>query len=363
MKLYIDTNIYRLYVSSTSDIKSLEKLKKLIEQNKVELIFPSQTKKEFLKHFKEGVNKTKEKLKSVKTKVIIPNELKNDKYGKLTEQDKEITAKIDTLNTDLEKYRTQKITEFKKHIETVDKLLAEIFKLATFFECTDEVVLKAMVRYAKDLPPKKNDHKFGDAIIWETLKENIRGEEIVIITNDGDFAENKGKKGKVVIRKILDAEWKKHTGKKITLYNSLGQFVNTLDKEDKVSPETIKREAFQATAFVSVPRISMENEVIFGNHSRIPIITASGAFNTTSSIAGGNYALSALDLEKNSIVFSPNLSTATIAGNTFQSADSIATLLKSTCTRCRKSYTPSITALNINGWCDECNSKNNGWIY
>ena len=49
MKLYIDTNIYRSYVSSTSDVKSLEKLKKLINEGKIELVFPSQTKKEFLK--------------------------------------------------------------------------------------------------------------------------------------------------------------------------------------------------------------------------------------------------------------------------------------------------------------------------
>ena len=57
MKLYIDTNIYLSYINSTSDIKSLVNLRKLIDLKKVEVVLPSQTKKEYLKHFKDMVSK------------------------------------------------------------------------------------------------------------------------------------------------------------------------------------------------------------------------------------------------------------------------------------------------------------------
>ena len=368
MKVYIDTNIYRSYVSATSDIKSLEKLKKLIEEGKVELVFPSQTKREFLKHFKEGIKQTLEKLKKHKTKVVIPNELKNDKYGKLTEEDKAITSKIDSLNTDLEKYRVQKISEFKKHINSVNKLLIDIFKIATFFESTDAVVMKAIVRYAKDLPPKKNDHKFGDAIIWETLKENIRREEVVIISFDPDFNENKGKNSKATIKKLLAQEWKKHSGKKITLYKSLGQFVNLLDKEDKVSKETIRQETMQANVFAN------PNSFVVRSPNSITLDTGNSG---SSILSGGINAYSVLNTlnvggsDSSVFVTPPSINGTSIFRSSVASGAPSASVFinpdtgnyvfpSSRCAKCGKAYTPSLTSININGWCNECSSGSNG---
>lgn len=370
MKLYIDTNIYRSYVSSTSDIKSLEKLKKLIIQNKVELVFPSQTKKEFLKHFKEGIKQTQDKLKKVKTKVVIPNELKNDKYGKLNEEDKKITEKIETLNADLEKYRIQKISEFKKYIEVVDKLLTDIFKLATFFESTDDVVLRAVVRYAKDLPPKKNDHKYGDAIIWETLKENIKREEIVVVSTDPDFSEIKNKKSKGIIKKILSHEWKRHSGKKITLYTSLGKFVNTLDKEDKVSQETIKKESIQATVFAGAPAFVVRNpnSISISPNMNVPVfmgrINPSGVLGVISAEGINSSLLTRVSLGNENNIFSSSIVTMKPNDNIFKIPETASAIFQSsTCTKCGKSYTPSLTTININGWCNECSSKNSGLFF
>lgn len=258
MKLYLDTNTYLSYISPTSDIESLEKLKKLIQKEKVVLVLPSQTKKEFLRHFKERVIERKEKLQKTETHFSIPNELKSEKR-KYTEEERVIMKQIDSLNSDLKKYRSKKKVELKKHIDMVERLVNELFKLAIFFEYTDEIVLRAVIRYAKDLPPKKNDHKFGDAINWETLKENIRRENIAIVSTDRDFIEEKQKNkkgGKVIIRKVLAQEWKKHTHQKATFYQTLGQFVNTIDKRNKVSLETIKKETMQADILVNTPGLA-----------------------------------------------------------------------------------------------------------
>lgn len=262
MKLYIDTNIYLSYISPVSDFKSLEKLKKLIEQNKVELVLPSQAKNETLRHFKERVKSAKDKLKKINTKFTIPNELKDVKKENRTEQQKEIIKKIDSLNSDLEKYRSNKINELKKHIETVEELLKSIFNSATFFDYNDEIVLRSVLRYAKDLPPKKNDHKFGDAIIWETLKENIRREDLVIISTDPDFCRQNNRK-QPGANKILVSEWKKHTKKKLSLFTILGKFINTIDKEDQISQETIKKEVTQS-------QILVNSKLLQSNDSKMP---------------------------------------------------------------------------------------------
>ncbi len=362
MKLYIDTNVYRSYISSSSDIKSLEKLKKLIDKKSVELVFPSQTKKEFLKHFKEGIAQTKRKIKKA-TKFEIPNELKNEKRRDYSEQEKIIIIKIDELNNDLEKHRKQRIIDLKKHIKIVETLLNEIFQLATFFECTDDTVLKAVIRYAKDLPPKKNDHKFGDAIIWETLKENVRREEIVIISKDPDFRENKNKKSKseIVISGLLSKEWKKHSGgKKITLYESLGRFVNTLDKKDKVSKETIKREQSQLGTLSSL------HDVVFQNHNPVLKIQdmsfpiSSGM--TSNTIAG----LSATNTENNekNLLGSSVLRLKHDGNLLVQPETAVGHIpLGTICTRCHKYYTPNLINININGLCDECSSSDLGLYF
>ena len=246
MKLYIDTNIYLSYINPASDIKSLEKLKKLIKEKKLELVLPSQTKKEFLNHFKERINQEKEKLAKKETCFGIPNEIKNEKKKKYTKEEEEIIAKINIINEDLKKYKITKKEIFNKHIETIERLINEIFELAIFFEFTNDIVLRAVIRFAKDLPPKKENLKFGDAIIWETLKENIKREEIVIVSFDSDF-QIKNKKG-ISLNKLLGSEWKKHTGKKAILYPVLGQFVNTLEKANPVSQKTINEETKLASA-------------------------------------------------------------------------------------------------------------------
>lgn len=367
MKLYIDTNIYLSYVNPSSDIKSLEKLKKLIQTNKVELILPSQTKEEFLRHFKERINQAKDKLKKTETTVGIPNELKNEKRKKYTTEESEIIKKIDLLNDDLKKYRIQKITELKKHVESTEKLINDIFELATFFDYTDDVILRAVTRYAKGLPPRKENFKFGDAIIWETLKENIRREEIVIVSVDSDFSQKIGKN--FSINKTLLAEWKKHTGKKASLYSVLGQFVNTLDKIDPVSPETIKKETQQAaTVYLNSPQSVVTN----GNGGYFTVN------NTTENILGSplsmgnkyyNYDNAIVPNFGNANLYYTNdgtkISTSDIITN--NSNSSIFHILNpdtginkisfgSFCKICGKRYPESLTTVNINGLCDTCSN-------
>lgn len=349
MKVYLDTNTYLSYLSPTSDIKSLEKLKKLTEDGKVELVLPSQTRTEFLRHFKERVQEVKDKLQKVKTQILIPNELKGKKK-EFSEQEKAIMQKIDSLNEDLEKLRSQNITDLKKHLASTEKLLKEIFKLATFFEFTDEVVLKAILRYAKDLPPKKNDHKFGDAIIWETLKENIRNEEIVIVSTDPDFRAGGSKSKKAVINKLLASEWKKLTDKKATLYITLGQFVNTLDKQDKVSQEAIRKEEIQANTI----RTLFHTQPISSNLGMLSTRLMSGA--TNSAFLNTLPTLTSSEIFLNQSSPQSNILSGGRAYLTDLTTSSRA-VFSEACKNCGKGYVPSLMTVNVNNWCEECSGR------
>lgn len=250
MKLYIDTNIYLSSISLTSDIESLEKIKKLIIDGKVDLILPSQTKKEYLKHCKNKIKDAKKSLKSKTNPFLLPKELKSKKRDRYTKDEKAIAEKIDILNLDFEKFIEKRKVDLGKHLLDVEKLIKDLFSLATLFEDNDDIVLKAIVRQARDLPPKKDNMKFGDAIIWETLKSYIRTDSISVVSSDLDFSEPEKKGKSAKINKILKDEWKKHTKKEIVLYPLLGHFVNTLEKENPISTETIKKEASQAAVFV-----------------------------------------------------------------------------------------------------------------
>jgi predicted nucleic acid-binding protein len=262
MKLYIDTNIYLAYMSPTSDTKSLKKLKKLIQDEKVDLVLPLKTKQEYMKHFESRITDEKEKLKkSIEKNLIVEG---TDKSKEKTVLHEARIKKIKLFNRDIKKCAVEELKSFKKHIVIVKKLIKEIFEIAKNLRYSDETVSKAIIRYAKDLPPKKTDHKFGDAIIWETLKENLK-EEIAIISKDGDFSD-----------KLLFSEWKTYTKKKMTRFSALGQFINTMDKTDKISQEIINKE-IDNTVNVNhniTPGCSLTNLSLCNNNDLMALIVS-----------------------------------------------------------------------------------------
>lgn len=247
MKVYIDTQIYRQYASPGTNIEPLVKLKDLIKKGKIELIVPRETDKEIKRQLENAFKEYEDKIKQIskynpfqaenKKKENKQNENKQKKYA-----EKELRGlKIEYLERSkkvLEKLYKKQLRELELHSKKVQTILNSLFKKATILNDSDDIVLKAVLRYARNLPPKKNDDKYGDAIIWETLKEHIRSEELTIICKDNDFKNPYAKK-------ILSAEWKKHTNKKIIFYLSLAEFVTKLNPKEPINKETIQKEKVQ----------------------------------------------------------------------------------------------------------------------
>ncbi len=379
--LYIDANAYLSHVGPTSDIKNLEKIKKLIQKKKINLLLPSQTKKEVLRHLKKRILREEKKIKKAGTQFPIPDEFKNKKK-KYTKEEKIIIKEVKSLNLTLKKNKAKNIAEFKKHIVIIKKLIKEIFKLATLLECTDEIVLKAVIRYAKDLPPKKNNHKFGDAINWEIIKENIKNEDLAIVSYDGDYVGkkigDKNKSKQIASEKILVSEWKKHAGKKLTFYRVLGQFINAIDKKETVSPEEIKKEIIQASGSAIISqntaaagiRYTTSNGNIIAS-SNLGDITDTGytiingnivASSNLGDITGAGYVVNPnlVDITGAGYVVNPNLVDITGTGYTIINGNIVASSNlgdNAVCKKCKKPFTHYITSVNPMDICPECFAK------
>ena len=89
-------------------------------------------------------------------------------------------------------------------------------------------------------PPRKNDHSYGDAIVWEAILEYAIDKDLVLITRDNDYIEKFG--GEDDLHTFLKDEWSRKTKKKIKFYKSLGQFINDFEKQPKVKEEIVQKE-------------------------------------------------------------------------------------------------------------------------
>lgn len=239
INIYIDTQVYLSYVNSATDIKSLVKLEKLIRAKRIELILPNQTKNEFYRHLQNRIEDCRDKVKNAVTPFKDPLEFLVEQRGKNKKTEESILKKISIVKVSLDKYRAQKSLKFEKRIARVDALTRRLFNISKLIEYGDDTVLRALVRYAKGLPPRKNDDKTGDAIIWETIIHNIKKGKLIVISKDNDFSDNKDN---AVFNKILEKEWMDYTGEGVELYASLGEFLNTIDNVDPISDESINKE-------------------------------------------------------------------------------------------------------------------------
>ncbi len=194
IKVYVDSTTYLSYINLSSDIQSLKKFKRLIVTKKLELVITTQTKREFSRNLQDRIDRNLAKLPEEAEQLLVPGEFKNKTKSKYTKEEEEIIKKIEIVNSDLKKLHVRKNEELAKHLKNVEVLIRELFELAILLDDSDQIVNRAIIRYARGLPPQKKDVKFGDSIIWETLKEYLKAESLVIIGSDPDFAETSTEK-------------------------------------------------------------------------------------------------------------------------------------------------------------------------
>lgn len=235
IKLFLDANIYlNFYRMSDEKLFLLDTLIDQILKKKIELVMPEQVIHEFRRNKSNVINETIIILnKQLNLNINPPVILKS--YKKV----KQIEKMIDKL---VIKYK-ELIDEFKRRAlnpqSDVNKKLNRIMSLAKNIGDDERIIQKAYFRHLRGDPPQKDNHDFGDCILWETLLENESDSDLVIITKDGDYEfDNLSKKGE--INEFIKSEWASKKGKNVRLFKELTVFLKPYFDKKEIRDEKIK---------------------------------------------------------------------------------------------------------------------------
>jgi hypothetical protein len=241
MQLYIDANIYLEYFreNSAEGLAPLRELVKLIKGKQLRLLIPKQTRQEYFRNRMKIAELTRTALiKQSGASFILPAT-----FDKNTPEIKDILIEVRNLERAYKNLVTKYDQAVEKQKTDADLLINELFdKLGENLPEEDPIIQKAYTRYMKGNPPRKSDHSYGDAIIWETLLAKGLGDNLVIISRDSDFMEKY--KGEQVLNSFLAVEWRIKTKKKniVKLYKSLAEFINSFNKKKPIKEKIVEKE-------------------------------------------------------------------------------------------------------------------------
>lgn len=233
--LFIDSNIWlSLFHYTKDDLEQLDKLNNLVGTD-IRLFIPEQTYNEV---YRNRENKIQTALESFKMPNInFPVFLKNyDEYQKFKEN-------YDKLKDDQKKWLQKVNVDIINQRSPADVALQNFFNVPDLIPSSEELVNRAIVRFNIGNPPGK-DHKYGDAINWETLLESVPyGEDLFFISADKDYTSIIDKEQ---FHPFLAQEWKKKKASKIVYFKSLREFLNQHFKDIKLRVENEKDELIES---------------------------------------------------------------------------------------------------------------------
>lgn len=247
MNLYIDTNIYLTFYHLTNDdLDELKKLAILIENSQINLILPQQTRNEFVRNRDKTIFDAIASLKEQKISSRYPQISKGydeyillqDAYKNFEKQKNKIISKIET--------------DAKDFNLNADVLTKRIFNSAKKVEITTELIEKSKTRYDLGNPPGKGK-SYGDALNWESLLESVEyGEDLHLISDDGDFASLLDKKE---LNLYLKDEWEKKKNSTIYFYKTLSEFFKSkfpdIELSDQLEKEILIKSLATSASFSS----------------------------------------------------------------------------------------------------------------
>ncbi|MDZ6589791.1 PIN domain-containing protein [Escherichia coli] len=216
MNVFIDTNLYlEFYRMGKDKLDELDKVFALHQYGRLKLWLPELLVNEFWRNRSKVLSETiKEIAKDYKPalpQIFRQHEkhsLFNDKLIEASRLKNEIITDIQNL--------------FKEESLAADVVIKRIFDAASKIEADDETIEKGKRRFDLGNPPGKNK-SYGDAVNWECLLKAIpNGEDIYIITEDGDY---KSAFIKDDINEYLKYEWKKKKDSEPHIYARLSEFI------------------------------------------------------------------------------------------------------------------------------------------
>ncbi len=235
--LFIDTNIYlKFYHFSKDDLEQLKKLNHLIENNELQLYLPSQVIDEFNRNRDTKLADALNRISSLKIDSDFPLFCQN------YEEYRELRETINKFNNTKQKLLVKVKSDIETDLLKADEVIKNLFDISKRIERTSELVEKAKLRFDFGNPPGKNK-SYGDAIIWETLLNEVENDDLYFITDDKDYFSEVIKEN---FNSFLLNEWKeKKEGKEIKFYKTLTDFFASNFSDIKLEIEYDKEQAIR----------------------------------------------------------------------------------------------------------------------
>lgn len=134
------------------------------------------------------------------------------------------------------------IKEYLESVENTVKNHFDFYTKSSLIPDEDQAIFtKAYRRYLVGNPPGKKENPVGDALAWEQLLSSSFDEDLVIISSDGDWSTTDGEKNNI-LNPFLKREWEIKSKKGISLYTTLGEFINSLSESEVVTKQEIEKE-------------------------------------------------------------------------------------------------------------------------
>ena len=215
MNVFIDANVLlSFYGLAPHELEELRKLGALIEAGDIVLWLPDQVRDEFVRNRPKVLAEALKALRDSRIRVVLPEISRNLEQSEALE-----TAVQATNRAHSDLLKTLETAIDSKELEA-DKIIEDLFGKANSVS-TRELVQRA--RHRRDLrrPPGKSD-SLGDAVNWEALLEAVpEGEDIHIVSSDGDF---RSPLGNYRMSEVLESEWEETKMGTARLYRDLGAF-------------------------------------------------------------------------------------------------------------------------------------------
>ncbi|WP_323888507.1 PIN domain-containing protein [Aeromonas veronii] len=228
MNIFIDTNIFfTFYNLSSENIDELKKILILHKERKLSLYLPELVVNEFWRNRSAEISRLITEFKK-DLKIEMPQLVRDEKLsGELVEALRNINKIKSQISRELE----EKILSEQL---AADIAVKEIFEASKKIQKTDKIIYSGIMRYDLGNPPGKKN-SYGDAINWESLLQAIPdGEDIHIISDDGDFYSPMSKER---LNEYLLHEWVNKKKSNIFIYRRLSSFISNHFPEAKTSTD------------------------------------------------------------------------------------------------------------------------------
>lgn len=249
-RVLLDSNIYlNFYRTSDEVLDNIDRFLEVIDDKGFELVLPKIIRDEFEFNKRRVISDFLYEIEQSSRKFQVPVFLQRNADVKSLLGTRK---KISEIGKRVAKACKEKIENPRSHI---NQNLSKLFDVARLVEEQKEQTDRALLRWQRRYPPaapkrKNKQPSLGDAIVWEMVLASFQDQDLIIVSNDSDYASQENGDN---IDEFLEYEWGQVSKAKLSFHVTLGGFINAYSKkkvEKKIIDEE-RRASFIAPSLIS----------------------------------------------------------------------------------------------------------------